>query len=133
MKVLFDTSVVIPMIVDVSLSNRLFERLLTGGHEIVVSQAILSETKRNYDSIAGLRRWHSKDDEAIQRFLDRLPTLFQIAPGALELLGGCLTIPTTTTSSPQRLRRNPNSSSPRIATCSAWASGAESRSSVELR
>ncbi len=85
MRVLFDASVVIPMIADSSLSARLAGRPWDGGHEVVISPAILEEVRKKLFESKSLRRWLAKHDDDLRTFLGLLPTICRVAPGMLEI------------------------------------------------
>jgi putative PIN family toxin of toxin-antitoxin system len=87
LKVLFDTSVVIPMVIDVSLSSRLAERLWEAGGEIILSPGILEETREKLMTSRAVRKWLATEDDDLLAFLDRLRVLCRIAPGILEVQG----------------------------------------------
>ena len=113
MRVFFDTSIVIPMIVANSASNRLVARLRAGGHEISISPGVLREARENLGRNSGLRRWLGVDDATIEDFLEKLPIAFDVARGSSNSGAKSPPTRTTTTSSRRPGRRGPTSSSPR--------------------
>jgi putative PIN family toxin of toxin-antitoxin system len=87
LRVLLDTNVVITLVLDFSLSRRVVEKLREAEHEIWISPAIIEETRDKLLTSPGLRKWLAAEDDIILRFLDLLPSLFNIAPGLLTLAG----------------------------------------------
>lgn len=69
MIVVFDSSVLIPLILDVSHSTALFRRLISDGHLIVASPALFDEVARKLRTKSSLRRWLNLPDDQIERFL----------------------------------------------------------------
>jgi len=70
--VVFDTNVLIPLILPASRSTRLFLRLLGDAHQVVVSPAILSEVREKMLTKSTLWKWLGVSDEQIHRFVDDL-------------------------------------------------------------
>ncbi len=70
--VVFDANVLIPLIVPASRSARIFQRLAAGGHDVVVSTAILAEVREKMLTKKNLRKWLRVSDEEIEAFLEDL-------------------------------------------------------------
>lgn len=87
MIVVFDSSVLVPLILDASHSTALFRRLISAGHLIVASPALFDEVARKLRTKASLRRWLNLPDDQIERFLADLATLLVFVPGALAIPG----------------------------------------------
>lgn len=87
MFVVFDTNVLIPLILDASHSTRLFRRLTAAGHRVVASPAILDEVDSKLRTKASLRKWLNLPDETIEEFIRLLPTQLIIVPGAIQVAG----------------------------------------------
>jgi len=87
MFVVFDTNVLIPLILDASHSTRLFRRLRAAGHRVVASPAILDEVDSRLRTKASLRKWLGLPDETIEEFIKLLPTELVIVPGVVQVAG----------------------------------------------
>jgi putative PIN family toxin of toxin-antitoxin system len=87
MNVVFDANVLIPLMLDVSRSTRLFFRLKADGHSIVASPAILEEVASKLRTKQSLRKWLDASDEQVGRFLLELPTLLRMVPGIVTIGG----------------------------------------------
>ena len=87
MIVVFDANVLIPLILEASLSTRLFSRLVKNGHKVAVSPEILDEVRKKMLTKKSLRRWLELQDDEIDRFLRGLPTICLIVPGVLSTQG----------------------------------------------
>lgn len=87
MFVVFDTNILIPLILDASLSTRIFRRLEAAGHHVVASSAILDEVNSKLRTKASLRKWLALPDEIIEEFIGVLPTQLVIVPGIVEIEG----------------------------------------------
>ncbi len=87
MLVVFDSNVVIPLIVPNSASHRLYRQLIERGHRVFVSRQTLTEIADKLLHKRKLRDWHKQSDESIAQFLQDLPELFEIAPGILTASG----------------------------------------------
>jgi putative PIN family toxin of toxin-antitoxin system len=86
--VVFDTSVLIPLILPASWSTRLFLRLEAASWQIVVSPQILDETREKMKTKRSTRRWLKLSDAEIDRFLDViLPGKTRHVPGVLQAPG----------------------------------------------
>ncbi len=73
--VVFDTNVLIPLILPASRSTRLANRLLGDGHQVVVSPAILAEVQEKMLTKSTLREWLGVSDDQIHRFVNDLAAL----------------------------------------------------------
>lgn len=87
MIVVFDSNVLIPMILGASKSARLFSRLEAAGHEVAASPQILREVREKMLTSQSLRKWLEAPDEEILDFLDGLPTDCTIVPGLFNAHG----------------------------------------------
>ena len=87
MIVVFDSDVLIPMILEASRSARLFARLRAAGHEVAVSPQILDEVREKLLTKERLRAWLNLPDETIRVFLDDLATICLIVPGHISAHG----------------------------------------------
>lgn len=87
MFVVFDTNVLIPLILDASFSTRIFRRLTAAAHRVVASPAILEELNSKLRTKASLRKWLDLSDEIIEEFIDLLPTQLSIVPGVVKIEG----------------------------------------------
>jgi len=74
MIVVFDSNVLIPMILQAIRSTRLFSRLRAGGHEVALSPQILDEVADKLRNRQRLRHWLGLSDDEIETFLQLLPT-----------------------------------------------------------
>ena len=77
--VVFDTNVLIPLILPASRSTTIFFRLVDNGHRVVVSPPIIAEAREKMFTKRTLRRWLEASDERINRFLDDLEKTCEIA------------------------------------------------------
>lgn len=87
MVVVFDTDVLIPLILPASRSTRLFSRLTSAGHQIATSPQILEEVAEKMRTSGKVRKWLALPDTDIEKFLKRLPTICVLTPGILMLHG----------------------------------------------
>jgi putative PIN family toxin of toxin-antitoxin system len=86
--VVFDSSVLIPLILEASRSTHLFLRLEIAGWHIVVSPQILRETREKMKTKQSLRRWLKLSEADIDQFLDVvLPGKTRIVAGLKEAVG----------------------------------------------
>lgn len=69
MFVVFDTDVLIPLVLPASRSTRLFHRLHGTGHRVASSTAILDEVQSKLRTKASLRKWLDLSDADIEEFL----------------------------------------------------------------
>ena len=87
MVVVFDTNVLIPLILPASRSTRLFLRLQAAGHEVVISRPILEEVRNKMLTSDQVRKWLSLPPGDIVRFLENLPKLCGLTPGTVTVRG----------------------------------------------
>ena len=87
MIVLLDANVAITLAIPSSRSLKLLRQLVTWGHVVALSPAILDEVSRNMLTNAGLRKWMALSDDAIRLFLLELPTMGIVAEGIFEIHG----------------------------------------------
>jgi len=87
MIVVFDTNVLIPVILQASRSARLFSRLEQAGHEVATSPQILQEVRETMLTKESLRKWLNTSDEEIEAFLVILPTVCSVVPGVIHTHG----------------------------------------------
>jgi putative PIN family toxin of toxin-antitoxin system len=87
MIVVFDSDVLIPMIIEASRSAHLFSRLDAAGHQIAVSPQIIEEVAEKLRTKASLRKWLDLSDDRIEQFLDDLPRLCVVVKGILSAPG----------------------------------------------
>jgi putative PIN family toxin of toxin-antitoxin system len=87
MIVVFDSDVIIPMILEASRSHRLFLRLDADGHELAISPQIAAEVREKMLTKESLRKWLNRPDTEIYAFLARLPDVFTISPGLRDAPG----------------------------------------------
>jgi predicted nucleic acid-binding protein len=81
--VVFDTSVLIPLILPASRSTRLFLRLEAAGWQVVVSPQILKETREKLKTKRSVRQWLQLSVADIDQFLD------VVLPGKHERCPAC--------------------------------------------
>ena len=80
--VVFDSNVLIPLVIPASRSTRLFARLRAAGYVVAVSPQILEEVREKMFTKATLRRWLGLSDEEIRRFVNvDLPAMLRLIPG----------------------------------------------------
>lgn len=87
MVVVFDTDVVIPMILPASRSARLFLRLTAAGHTVALSPAILEEVREKLLTDEDVRDWLALTNKDIKMFLERLPAVCMVTPGVVTIQG----------------------------------------------
>ncbi|HEV3345287.1 MAG TPA: putative toxin-antitoxin system toxin component, PIN family [Pirellulales bacterium] len=87
MVVVFDSDVLIPLILPASRSTHLLDRLRVAGHRVAASPAILDEVASKLRTKASLRKWLGLADEEIEEFLTLLPVLLVVVPGIVHLEG----------------------------------------------
>ena len=81
MTVVFDSDVLIPMILPASRSARLFHRLRAAGHTIAASQAIFDEVRQKLLTDQEVRDWLKLPQRDILTFLEDLPRYCRRTPG----------------------------------------------------
>jgi putative PIN family toxin of toxin-antitoxin system len=85
--VVFDTSVLIPLILPASRSTVLFRRLQASGHRVALTEPIYEELADKLRASKSLRRWMQRSDEEIDQFLADLRTTCYLLPGVRQALG----------------------------------------------
>lgn len=85
--VVFDTNVLIPMLIPASRSTRLFLRLLDAGAHVAVTPQILAEVDEKLQTKESLRKWLGVSDKDIQQFLERLATTCRVVSGIRQAHG----------------------------------------------
>ena len=87
MIVVFDSDVLIPMILKASASARLFSRLIAGGHEVALSPQILDEVSEKLLHKERLRTWLNVPAETITAYLRDLPNTCTMVRGIVNAHG----------------------------------------------
>lgn len=87
MIVVFDTDVLIPMILPASRSARLFSRLRAAGHNVALSPQILVEVREKLLADEGVRDWLELPDEDLEAYLKDLPKLCLLTKGSVVIHG----------------------------------------------
>lgn len=87
MVVVFDSSVLIPVIIKASRSARLFWRLLDAGHEVAISPALFDEVADKVRTKQTLRDWLNLSEKQIEQFLADLPQYCVVVPGYAQAHG----------------------------------------------
>ena len=86
--VVFDSSVLIPLIIKASHSTRLYLRLDAAGWQVAVSPQILAETREKMETKQSVRQWLKMSDDQISYFLDEvLPSWTTKVPGHRQAHG----------------------------------------------
>jgi putative PIN family toxin of toxin-antitoxin system len=85
--VVFDTSVLIPLILPASRSTGLFNRLRAGGHRVAMTEPLYEELEEKLRTKEGLRKWMGRSDDQITQFLADVRTLCQLLPGYRQAHG----------------------------------------------
>lgn len=85
--VVFDTNVLIPLILPASRSTRLFSRLQTAGWTVALSPQILAEVRDKTRNREPLRRWLKSSEQEIEQFLERLPEAVRVVLGSTVVEG----------------------------------------------
>jgi putative PIN family toxin of toxin-antitoxin system len=86
--VVWDTSVLIPLILPQSKSSALFSRLDNAGWIIAATPAILQEVRQKLQTKPALRKWLALNDADIAEFVDNvLPALVRLYPGTVTAAG----------------------------------------------
>ena len=84
----WDTSVLIPLILPQSKSASLFSRLDNAGWIIASTPAILQEVREKLQTKPALRKWLALTDADIAEFVDNvLPSLVRLYPGSVTATG----------------------------------------------
>lgn len=87
MIVVFDTDVLIPMILPASRSARLFHRLRAAGHKVAISPQILEEVQEKMRTDEDVRDWLALSDKDIEQYLADLPRYCVLTAGTLTVTG----------------------------------------------
>jgi hypothetical protein len=115
--IVFDTNVLIPLILPASLSTALFIRLESAGWHVATTPQILDEVRDKLLHSASLRKWLKLSDQEIDEFaVSDLPALLHLTPGLVQALGAVPADPDTQmtrSSSPRPWKRTRPTSSPR--------------------
>jgi putative PIN family toxin of toxin-antitoxin system len=87
MVVVFDSDVLIPLILPASRSTHLLDRLREASHRVAASPAILDEVSSKLRTKESLRKWLGLSDEEIEEFLAVMPLLLVVVPGIVQIEG----------------------------------------------
>ncbi len=85
--IVFDTSVLVPLILPASRSAGLFNRLRAGGHRVALTEPIYEELEEKLRTSRRLRAWMKRSDEEISQFLADLRTNCYLLPGIRQAHG----------------------------------------------
>lgn len=86
--VVFDSNVLIPLVLTASLSTRLLDRLRAAGWHVAMSPPILAEVRDKMLTKQRLRKWLALSEEEIVEFLDQdLPGKTRAIPGLRQAHG----------------------------------------------
>jgi putative PIN family toxin of toxin-antitoxin system len=85
--IVFDTSVLIPLILPASRSTVLFHRLRSNGHRVAFTEPVYAELEDKLRRRETLRRWMQRSDDEISQFLTDLRTNCYLLPGFREVQG----------------------------------------------
>jgi putative PIN family toxin of toxin-antitoxin system len=92
--VVWDSSVLIPLILPQSKSYHLYKRLNSAGWVIAANAAILGEVREKLETKETLRRWLGLDESTIEEFVQQiLPGLVRVYPGIVSISGAVLADP----------------------------------------
>jgi putative PIN family toxin of toxin-antitoxin system len=84
----WDSSVLIPLILPRSKSTILYSRLDAAGCFVAATPAILEEVREKLATKSSLRKWLGLTDDDISEFVDNvLPALVRMYPGVLTATG----------------------------------------------
>jgi putative PIN family toxin of toxin-antitoxin system len=90
----WDSNVLIPLILPQSKSSALYSRLDHAGWIIAATPVILQEVREKLETKPSLRRWLGLTDADIAEFVDDvLPALVTLYPGAVTAVGAVLADP----------------------------------------
>ena len=93
--VVFDTNVLIPLLVPASQSTRLFLRLEAAGWRVAASPQILQEVRKKVRTKESVRNWIRLSDEEIEVFLEEsLSDMVTVVQGVRHAHGAVLADPT---------------------------------------
>lgn len=87
MVVVFDSDVLIPMILPASKSARLFRRLRRTGHTVATSPQILKEVREKLLTDHAIREWLELPDRDLRAYLRDLPRLLRRTRGLVTVRG----------------------------------------------
>jgi putative PIN family toxin of toxin-antitoxin system len=86
--VVFDTNVLIPMLLSASRSTRLFYRIDAIGWELAATPQLLAEVADKLRTKESLRKWLDVSDGDIEEFIDvRLANMVTMKPGVRQAHG----------------------------------------------
>jgi putative PIN family toxin of toxin-antitoxin system len=86
--VVWDSSVLIPLILPQSKSTALYNRLDNAGWIVASTPAILQEVREKLQTKPSLKKWLSLSDLDVLEFVDKvLPALVRVFPGVVKLSG----------------------------------------------
>jgi putative PIN family toxin of toxin-antitoxin system len=84
----WDSSVLIPLILPRSKSTAIFSRLAAAGWVVAATPSIITEAREKLKTKEPLRKWLGLSDEDIAEFVDHiLPALVRMYPGAMTAVG----------------------------------------------
>lgn len=87
MVVVFDSDVLIPMILPASKSARLFRRLRRNGHTVATSPQILAEVREKLLTDKGVRAWLELPERELRAYLRDLPRILRRTRGLVTVRG----------------------------------------------
>lgn len=87
MIVVFDSNVLIPLILPASRSTLLMNRLEEAGHKVAAAPAILEEVADKLRTKKTLREWLDLPDKDIEQFINDLPRMLVRTPGLVDAKG----------------------------------------------
>ncbi|MEX0701006.1 MAG: putative toxin-antitoxin system toxin component, PIN family [Planctomycetales bacterium] len=87
MTIVFDSNVLIPLILEASKSTRLFSRLRNAGHQVALSPELYDEVREKLRTKQALREWLGLPDKDIEEFLQQLPVLCAVVQGVANVRG----------------------------------------------
>ena len=85
--IVFDTSVLVPLILPASRSAGLFNRLRASGHRVAVTEPIYKELEEKLLTNQRLRDWMKRSDDEITKFLTDLRKNCYLLPGHRQAHG----------------------------------------------
>ena len=85
--IIFDTSVLVPLILSASRSVGLFNRLRSDGHQVALTEPIYDELEDKLRTNQRLRKWMQRSEEEISQFLADLRTNCYLLPGVRQAHG----------------------------------------------
>ena len=87
MIVVFDTDVILPMLLPASRSTRLYQRLRANRHTVAASQLIFDEVREKLLTDTALREWLALPERDLLTFVRDLPRYFRSTPGLVTAAG----------------------------------------------